>query len=87
MIYTLDPGQEMDEEDFIDIEEREPRDGEYCKIKIVSYFNGWYMPECKSWSWLMDDAEPPASHVEAWKKEKQKDNEYYEYIPSEDNLH
>jgi hypothetical protein len=55
-------------EDFTSIEDREPKKGEYCIIKVVSHFRGWYLPECKSWSWLMDEHIDPISHVEGWKK-------------------
>lgn len=54
--------------EFTDIEIRQPKKGDYCVIKVVSYFRGWYLPECKSWTWLMDESVDPISHAQGWKK-------------------
>ena len=78
-------GRQMREEKFIDIEEETPEPGEYCTIKVVSYFKGKYLPSCKAWSWLMDEQAEPKSHVVAWKRAKPKEG-YYEYIQSDDCL-
>lgn len=59
-------------EEFLSIEEKEPRKGQYCEIKVISYFKGWYLPECEAWSWLMDEAVDPTSHVEAWRQDPDK---------------
>jgi len=75
----------MNEEGFVEIEEGTPEPGDYCTIKVVSYFKGKYLPSCKAWSWLMDDTAEPTSQVVAWKKEKPKE-EMYEFLQSDTNL-
>jgi len=64
---------------FKKIEEKEPKKGQYCEIKVVSYFKGWYLPECKSWSWLMDENAPPSSHVESWTEAVNKTGDIREF--------
>lgn len=71
--------------EFKEIEIVQPEEGDYCEIKVISYFKGWYLPECKIWPWLMDDKEAPTSQVVAWKKEKPKE-EIYEFLPSDDSF-
>ena len=76
----------MSNEEFTDIQEQEPEEGQYCTMRVVSYFKGWYLPSCKSWSWLMDEASTPRSHVDAWKPEEEKGVKQYEYLPRQPDV-
>lgn len=67
---------------FIEMDNQEPRKGEYCTIKVISYFKGWYMPECEAWSWLMDESKDPKSEVIGWKKAREKGDVVYELSES-----
>ena len=69
-------------EEFIDIELEEPHKGQYCEIRVVSTFRGWYLPECKTWSWVMDDEIDPVSHVESWRPYNEKED-IFTWIASE----
>lgn len=67
------------EDDFIAIEDQEPHKGQYCEMRVVSIFKGWYLPECQSWTWLMDEDIEPVSTVESWRPDKEKNGVFYDF--------